>query len=101
AASTDIHTLSLHDALPILAMALKFGMTRPKEKNTVATRTAKITSGGSQGASTMSSTELAQNATIAVCDTRRIPCRSTSCAFVKRSEEHTSELQSRENLVCR
>src|SRR5690606_39657988 len=28
-------------------------------------------------------------------------CRGTTCGGVGRSEEHTSELQSRENLVCR
>src|SRR6266511_5184715 len=37
---------------------------------------------------------------------RRIPCRSVSHARIEwtkasRSEEHTSELQSRENIVCR
>src|SRR5436309_11632356 len=29
------------------------------------------------------------------------PSRFTSCCRSRRSEEHTSELQSRENLVCR
>src|SRR5436309_9517950 len=31
----------------------------------------------------------------------RRPCRSRSRGRDRRSEEHTSELQSRENLVCR
>src|SRR5690606_41991838 len=32
---------------------------------------------------------------------RRSPARSSTSRRAKRSEEHTSELQSRENLVCR
>src|SRR5690606_41967880 len=32
----------------------------------------------------------------------RVPkCPTCGCAVMQRSEEHTSELQSRENLVCR
>src|SRR5215475_15944826 len=57
-ATTEIYTLSLHDALPISCRWAVFSV--------------------------------------------RSPPRVTPAAFVAtRSEEHTSELQSRENLVCR
>src|SRR6476661_11268019 len=62
-ATTEIYTLSLHDALPI--------------SDDVATDTAPDPSSSSRRASSSTS--------------------STSC----RSEEHTSELQSHLNLVCR
>src|SRR6266436_6274058 len=55
-ATTEIYTLSLHDALPI----------SPPRKTSMPTST-----------------------------------RSPSCSSAKRSEEHTSELQSRLQLVCR
>src|SRR5256885_5905065 len=62
-ATTEIYTLSLHDALPISPAA--FPCARP-------------------------STPAA------------FPCaRPSSCCMPKRSEEHTSELQSPCNLVCR
>src|SRR5215475_16186272 len=66
-ATTEIYTLSLHDALPILCRA--------------------------PSCSTFSSPT-----------TRASPCSTASSAsrsLGTRSEEHTSELQSRENLVCR
>src|SRR5690606_40180500 len=81
--STEIYTLSLHDALPIYDRHLRRA----------------IGAGHLRGAR------------------HRLPCRRTgrmesraeiSCAALPgaspdrgRSEEHTSELQSRENLVCR
>src|SRR5215475_16233021 len=63
-ATTEIYTLSLHDALPIC---------RPNGR-------------------TLSSADNAE--------ARHEPKPSAS-RTVDRSEEHTSELQSRENLVCR
>src|SRR5690606_41582080 len=78
-ATTEIYTLSLHDALPILQE--RFGLHGKRFKNLNSLRT----------------------------DFRA--CRGTALVLrqVKshrsgdggRSEEHTSELQSRENLVCR
>src|SRR2546430_7981047 len=59
-ATTEIYTLSLHDALPILSMP-------PKVSTALATAAA-------------------------VCSSLRM---------YTRSEEHTSELQSQSNLVCR
>src|SRR2546430_6051276 len=65
-ATTEIYTLSLHDALPIYTASV-----------TIPTR-------ASSGAS------------VAVTSVKW-PCPS----FWSRSEEHTSELQSQSNLVCR
>src|SRR2546430_8829405 len=68
-ATTEIYTLSLHDALPICTTA--------------------ITSSKSSHGSCTSSTAASE---IRV---------TRSWAVDKRSEEHTSELQSQSNLVCR
>src|SRR5690606_41821789 len=59
-ATTEIYTLSLHDALPILMGTL-----------------------------------------FAVADSTPKPVPHNFAMSARRSEEHTSELQSRENLVCR
>src|SRR5436309_9465847 len=66
-ATTEIYTLSLHDALP-------------------------ISRNRSTGCRPGSAAAFSSSAT----STRR-----ASCSYRSRSEEHTSELQSRENLVCR
>src|SRR5436309_7462659 len=71
AATTEIYPLSLHDALPILAQLMR----HPPE--TYGLRP----DGG---------------APARVEETRHFTARQAM-----RSEEHTSELQSRENLVCR
>src|SRR5688572_33413875 len=64
-ATTEIYTLSLHDALPI------FPATGSSPKTPISPRCAKVATFGSSA---------------------RPPARS---------EEHTSELQSQSNLVCR
>src|SRR5260370_10125607 len=68
-ATTEIYTLSLHDALPISAMSTRSGTNRPSSRHWAC----------SSGC-----------------------CRSAAAvSFTIRSEEHTSELQSHLNLVCR
>src|SRR5688572_31767295 len=62
-ATTEIYTLSLHDALPIYAA--RAGRRRPRRQDEI--------------------------------KTRRYRAANRRC----RSEEHTSELQSQSNLVCR
>src|SRR5690606_39393912 len=77
-ATTEIYTLSLHDALPISggapgSNARAEGIATAAKSNTIRLRT-------------------------------RRPVRTPSIRsgrLIIRSEEHTSELQSRENLVCR
>src|SRR3712207_9511899 len=83
-ATTEIYTLSLHDALPISGSS---------PRATTAATTASP-SGRSHGSSA--------NAPAAR-STRPPSRRATSSvpAVTARSEEHTSELQSRQYLVCR
>src|SRR5690606_41385623 len=71
-ATTEIYTLSLHDALPIFRAA--GGVITPKQWLVIDDLATKYAG-----------------------DTIRLTTRQA----VQRSEEHTSELQSRENLVCR
>src|SRR5688572_32922231 len=59
-ATTEIYTLSLHDALPIFGSQLRV-----------------------------------------VLDHNQKPCECARLLIRRRSEEHTSELQSQSNLVCR
>src|SRR5690554_7129277 len=80
---STIHTLSLHDALPI---CLKPSTSSRSQGAIRAIRASSVASG-----SPRSSCMSAQ---------RRDELTSTSCAPA-RSEEHTSELQSRPHLVCR
>src|SRR5437868_12411511 len=61
-ATTEIYTLSLHDALPILA---------------------------------------GENVAVPACETAVVLGAHVALFTVNRSEEHTSELQSRFDLVCR
>src|SRR2546430_17602062 len=65
-ATTEIYTLSLHDALPISRDSAAPAHQRPRRRHE-----------------------------------RRAPRRRVSLLLVLRSEEHTSELQSQSNLVCR
>src|SRR3712207_8285684 len=81
-ATTEIYTLSLHDALPIC-------WTPP------ATRWSTASSG---------TTTRSRTARSSSCAPGRPPCswtRVRSPTYSARSEEHTSELQSRQYLVCR
>src|SRR3712207_9392976 len=72
-ATTEIYTLSLHDALPISPMASSSRRSsRSRRGVSPPTRSRSPTSSG-----------------------------ATVCSTPSRSEEHTSELQSRQYLVCR
>src|SRR5690606_42148701 len=82
-ASADISPLSLHDALPISAF-------------TAESQNAATTSESSNNAATIGA-NIGFPARCRTCASSTIP----AFQFVYRSEEHTSELQSRENLVCR
>src|SRR5207302_10340073 len=73
-ATTEIYTLSLHDALPILAAAINAIASEPR---------------------TCGLNSFQMSAGLRCTRSERVS------ESVGRSEEHTSELQSRENLVCR
>src|SRR3712207_8062152 len=79
-ATTEIYTLSLHDALPIscLSKARSCGFRSPYANSSSA-----LPSGLQRKTAPVSGTETVRP------------------SAVRRSEEHTSELQSRQYLVCR
>src|SRR5436309_16037257 len=81
-ATSAIYTLTLHDALPIWASASLSGVGFPGPASRASS--ALIVSTARSGKA------------------RSFGSRAAYCsASASRSEEHTSELQSRENLVCR
>src|SRR3712207_9272005 len=82
-ATTEIYTLSLHDALPI-SRRLATSRYQPRRSSTRPSRSCSRTR-----------SSVPPSARSASCPT--VPCRLSS----RRSEEHTSELQSRQYLVCR
>src|SRR3712207_7616118 len=84
-ATTEIYTLSLHDALPISALLHLCGQGRLLWPRRGLGPQGKV--GGRDG----DSDSLAS----------RAPGRSPGAVSGPRSEEHTSELQSRQYLVCR
>src|SRR5947207_15562131 len=75
AAPTDIYTLSLHDALPILTAATEGGQNRVRIR--------------------------VHEAAARCAPEVEVPDDQPLDALYDRSEEHTSELQSHSDLVCR
>src|SRR3989442_9176620 len=82
-ATTEIYTLSLHDALPISTGVVNGPL--------IATRNSRI-------ALTVSSGNQVSNFALAFSPANT---STPGCLMTPRSEEHTSELQSRPHLVCR
>src|SRR5690606_41993221 len=80
-------TLSLHDALPI----------SPSSGSSSSTASSRGAAIESSSASTCSRS----SARVGVAPGVGTTATTTRCPSRSRSEEHTSELQSRENLVCR
>src|SRR3712207_8629623 len=85
-ATTEIYTLSLHDALPIWAGG---GATPGRRSRTSRSRRSPSPRAGSPSTDPSTTPSAARRPT---------PPRRGSR---RRSEEHTSELQSRQYLVCR
>src|SRR2546430_17588232 len=83
-ATTEIYTLSLHDALPICA-----GVTRQSERPEPSGK------GFSVKETEKKPTRSARRYVLA------LPVQLACGSGLTRSEEHTSELQSQSNLVCR
>src|SRR5690606_41644457 len=85
-APTDTHTLSLHDALPISFQQRQTDQWPAEIRDAAAGDSCRWLSAQSRGQFCV-----------------RPGCRGQSAVSpaAGRSEEHTSELQSRENLVCR
>src|SRR5690606_41555391 len=89
APSTASYTLSLHDALPILKSRQQCGRSRTRTAPSPSVRP--ITPKRSTSFVKVSRGRPA----------RADPAAQTPAKTAARSEEHTSEFQSRENLVCR
>src|SRR3712207_9240204 len=90
-ATTEIYTLSLHDALPIWKLWKTGGEkrpSRPRKPSMVKTKSRTASSGAARRSRSASRRS-----------TRSMTSWSSACRA--RSEEHTSELQSRQYLVCR
>src|SRR5690606_40792735 len=94
--TTDISTLPLHDALPISPAS------SPGRRTTASTSTIICAPSGPSSAPPPAAPPSPTSAARPWLACRSICPRPRSNArFRARSEEHTSELQSRENLVCR
>src|SRR5690606_41914191 len=94
-ATTHIYTLSLHDALPILTAPGGDATILHPTSLTLRERRISIIGGNGSGKSTLA--RLLNGLIEPSAGTVTVTAEETSA----RSEEHTSELQSRENLVCR
>src|SRR5690606_40029076 len=100
-ATTEMYTLSLHDALPIYIGTMDeegFFRIVDRKKDMI------VVSGFNVYPNEIENTvarheKVLEVAAIGVPDART--GEAVKVFIVKRSEEHTSELQSRENLVCR
>src|SRR5690606_41540949 len=89
--TTELYTLSLHDALPICCLA------RPPP----AAGASRRAPGAGAGTLPRASGPTAARRTRGSRRTAPPAPAGRPCRRCVRSEEHTSELQSRENLVCR
>src|SRR5690606_42038235 len=90
AARTAPYTPSLHDALPIFASDAALVKRRAAADAVV-----------DRGAAGLQRAGLGRPAVVGERSQHRVNRRAAGADLVVRSEEHTSELQSRENLVCR
>src|SRR5206468_12861745 len=95
-ATTDIYTLSLHDALPILIFAAPSRAMMPAN---APTRSSPSMRKAVFGFDNLIFAPFAAAVNNAASDGTKSTCALR--ALGKRSEEHTSELQSRSDLVCR
>src|SRR3712207_7659536 len=90
-ATTEIYTLSLHDALPILLKVAKPGLT-------ISRTPIKPTSSASQRRGPTVSPSITTDKKVIINGPENLIAAISANG---RSEEHTSELQSRQYLVCR
>src|SRR5690606_41723939 len=98
AVATPLYTLSLHDALPIFGKAARCCRCQGNQGGSCTDQAA----GGACSGRAGSAEEEAQlQAAARTRSAARKNRRSREKHRGVRSEEHTSELQSRENLVCR
>src|SRR5207237_8694694 len=95
-ATPDAHTLALHDALPISGAGMTsdaYHETAPQPEGDAAAQAMRLALAGA-GAQ-------AEDVDLVVAHGTGTPLNDAAPASARRSEEHTSELQSHLNLVCR
>src|SRR5207253_10239126 len=93
---TELYTLSLHDALPILS-----GITSPGNNTKLRTGIMMSASAGSSGMVCAAAVAEPAPASAAALASFMSILLYMAVYRAPRSEEHTSELQSRGHLVCR
>src|SRR5690606_40159977 len=99
-ASLSPHTLSLHDALPICVL-LNGNLDIVDRINAIVYRDGSLPL-GSRGTATLFLDDVRIATNVRLFEGQRaLGTRVSAAVRERRSEEHTSELQSRENLVCR
>src|SRR5690606_41281011 len=96
-ATTELYTLSLHDALPIFPTGIRSSIAGTGEITRC--KGANIPRPSSHRGCRPSGRHRPDHRAPGIGRFARISCLRSE--FDERSEEHTSELQSRENLVCR
>src|SRR5262249_61541119 len=99
--STAIHTLSLHDALPISCSRLKRPVVMLSRCSVTSATKYAYSSRRIDGDGVVEAVSGADGATAARAQRAATSRGSSSPVSAMRSEEHTSELQSLTNLVCR
>src|SRR5690606_39477972 len=97
---TEHSTLSLHDALPISIFHPVHGIVLPQMRPPLV-RIAMLPVMGWHQQVFVLRLHLFHPSSLLVFFVRNIEIIDIYSLYVYRSEEHTSELQSRENLVCR
>src|SRR5690606_40964189 len=101
APTTDIHTLSLHDALPIFCSAPPCRVRCGCLRETISASDQRRCAAGPPAQPARRRLVLWTGLWVS-CATAPGPSQKRAPnGALFRSEEHTSELQSRENLVCR
>src|SRR5690606_41702276 len=96
---TYIFTLSLHDALPISATAILWVKTAPTLERIMLGLYKSVLGLAIKTASTFAASAVRRIAPMFPGFSN--DSKTIISGFSGRSEEHTSELQSRENIVCR
>src|SRR5206468_8511872 len=97
--TSKIYTLSLHDALPISKRSISFSGASHESERSGSQRSAEVHEEGFRVGSGRALVPGLRG--LRYSDPTRNPSSCTSALLWLRSEEHTSELQSRSDLVCR
>src|SRR5205085_4025620 len=95
--TSDIYTLSLHDALPILQLHRRARV----DESAAGQRTAECVRAGHDNRALIDVDRTLERVRATKSQGTLALLRDAAAVRALRSEEHTSELQSQSNLVCR